>query len=255
MRNARCSIRRMRLPQKSSSVSSRAMTMLPAVSPQSTGSADAGDRRGGVGGEERRPPAPRRSARRSRPSGYHLRSVSRTSDPATRSLPDRRAHRARAARCWRGCRSGHIPCASDLGQRRSCRPWRRCRPGRRAPRAVDRADVDDGAAALLLHLRQHGVGAVVGAVEIAVDVRRQPSGSVRARVGCVGKPGIVDEDVDRPERRRDGRTRSRTASASPISTTACGHLDAFARRVSSAKSGRPRCSGRGRRSVAPSSPK
>ena len=83
------------LPQKSSSVSSRAMTMLPAVSPQSTGSATPVIGAGGVGGEE----------------GDDARHLVRLDDAAERIpalerlqhvrvlglalVPDRRAHRAR----------------------------------------------------------------------------------------------------------------------------------------------------------------
>ena len=201
------------LPQKSSSVSSRAMTMLPADQPAIDRQRDAGDRRRGVGGKE----------------GDRARHIDRLDDAAER-IPARQLRQdlriaLRARRSQIGVRTvpgqhdvgadavaADIPCASDrvrldhagLGGAVGGIAERR--------EPVDRADGDDDAAALRLHAGQHRMGAIVGAVEIAVDVvgpavRR----SVRAKRRMLGEAGIVDEDVDGAERSRDRAKASATA--------------------------------------------
>ena len=55
--------------------------------------------------------------------------------------------------------------------------------------------------------RQHGVGAVVGAVQVGVDVFLEALrvGALEARVAR--HAGVVDQDVDGPRRRRSLRER------------------------------------------------
>src|SRR4051812_30578609 len=66
---------------------------------------------------------------------------------------------------------------------------------------VDRAYRNDRAPSLLLHCRQHGMGAIVSAVEVAINVML-PGGGIGAGVGRVlGKSSIVDKDINIPERR------------------------------------------------------
>ena len=117
--------------QKSSSVSSRAMTILPAVSPQSTGSATpvmaaaASEARKAIdaGHLDRLDDAAERIP--AHQLVQHLRV------PWRALVPDRRAHRAGQHDVGADAVAAifHAPATWSA---RSCRPWRRCRPDRRA---------------------------------------------------------------------------------------------------------------------------
>ena len=144
------------------------MTMLPAVRPQSTGStapviAEAAS-------EARKPTALATSiglddAAERIPFAQLFENIG----IAPRALvPDRRAHGAgtddvgadAVAAIFRRERLGqadHAGLAGAIGGVAK----------RRQP--VDRADVDDDAGPARLHRREHGVGAVIGAVEVALD--------------------------------------------------------------------------------------
>ena len=172
-----------RTRHRSSSVSSRAMTMLPAVSPQSTGSttpviADAAS-------EARNATARMTSIGSTmRPSGYQRSSCVRTSGLRRRALvPERRAHRAGADDIRADVVAAEFQ-RERLGQ--ADQPGLARAVGGVAERGqpIHRTDVDDRARAARLHVGQHGVGAVVGAVQIRVDVVAETCGrrALQARI-------------------------------------------------------------------------
>ena len=131
-----------------------------------------------------------------RPSGYqrskllqHIRIL------GLALVPDRRAHRARQHAV-----GADAVAAIFLRQRtgEGDHAGFGCAVGRIAERgkAVDRADIDDRAGAARDHLRQHGVRAGVGAVEVCRDVflpaRRVGDGERRV----ARHAGIVDQQMD-----------------------------------------------------------
>src|SRR5271165_1874032 len=66
--------------------------------------------------------------------------------------------------------------------------------------AIDRANIDDDARPPVAHAGENRVGAVVGAVQIGVDIVA-PTGGIRLSKGRMfGDPGVVDEDVNLPLR-------------------------------------------------------
>ena len=166
------------------------MTILPAVSPQSTGSATPVI---AAAASEARKATARATSTGStmRPSGYQRSSVRQHLRILLRALvPDRRAHRARQHDIRADADSGHIPAPASASAR-SCPPCRRCRRGRQRGEAVDRADIDDDAGAPRVHAGEHGMGAVVGAVEIAVDIVA-PAGGIRVSKGRMPeKPALL----------------------------------------------------------------
>ena len=90
----------------------------------------------------------------------------------------------------------HLAEAGDRELRRLVR----AQPRRAAPPPADRAHLQDAAAALLAHDRQHRAGDVDDAIEIRVDLRAEVvERDVLGRVG-VGVAGVVDEHVDAAER-------------------------------------------------------
>ena len=65
---------------------------------------------------------------------------------------------------------------------------------------IDRTDIDDDARTLGHHAGDDGLSAIIGVVQIALDIL-PPSGRIGASQGSMGRAaGVVDENVDWPQR-------------------------------------------------------